>query len=450
MILAFRSGEENNPERIVLLAVVGGAALHRSFDKGGSYKNFLADGSGEVLFGVNRSERFNEWIFFRESKSGGFSDRTIETVSPKGESTLVSYSKVGVGSLVVISMVRKEDALVAVRLLLTKSIIFFIAIISVSFFISMLASSRVTSALRELFLATQKVAEGDYSVDIEVKSSDEVGQLAYSFKQMATEVSRLMVDNVEKARMEKELETAKAVQDALFPDASGDLVDIQVEGYYVSASECGGDWWNYCNIGDKVFLWIGDATGHGVPAALMTAAAKSVASVVETMENVTPASAMSMLNKSIYSASKGKICMTFFIASLDRATGEMLYCNASHEPPIKVPDKGGKPVKKMDLEPIISESFSRLGESPDSEYKDDALTLEKGDSIYFYTDGVTELIGPDGSMFEERRLLRSLVAGYKQGDGIKGVMEKLNNDLEEFRSGTPYDDDVTYFIAQFK
>lgn len=447
VVLGF--GSSDGGTRTAALAVINSSVLSDIFLESRSFDRFLVNSSGNVVFGSNDVKDFKRWQFQSEMVEQSFSERTIESVTPDQEEIFISYAKLGVGGLSVVSMLTRKKALVAVKLLFTKSILFFFAILSASFIVSILASNRLTSALRRLFFATRKVADGNYDVEIEVKSKDEVGQLAESFNSMATEVSRLMSENIEKARMEKELETAKAVQDALFPNASGKIGPVEVEGYYTSASECGGDWWHYSEHEGRAFLWIGDATGHGAPAALITSAAKSVASVAEDMSELTPAKAMTMLNTSICKNSKGKICMTFFIACIDSKSGEMTYCNASHEPPIKIPYKEDGKIKKMDLEPVMSESCARLGQSLESEYKDEKIQLNSGDSIYFYTDGVTELVGPDGSMFEERRLLRSLVAGFKKQEGIRSVMQRLDQDLQEFRGSTPYEDDVTYFMINY-
>ncbi len=108
-----------------------------------------------------------------------------------------------------------------------------------------------------------------------------------NFNIMAAEVSRLLDQTAEKARMESELQTAKTVQETLFPETRAKIGPLAIAGYYEPASECGGDWWHYCQIGNKIFLWIGDATGHGAPAALITSAAKSASTIIERL-NISP------------------------------------------------------------------------------------------------------------------------------------------------------------------
>ena len=439
-------------ETTVVFSILKNSTLGNGFRTKSIYANYLIDREGAVLFGQqnNKAEgSLLDWDFFPELRGEELSEKTMEVESPSGEAYLMSAAQIGQTPLLVISMVRKEAALIATERLLWKSVIFLVVILSFSFLLSLLASQRLTSALEVLYQATRRMAAGEYNFKIKVHSRDEVGDLANSFTKMAGEVSRLMEENVEKARMEKELETAKAVQEMLFPPMKSRIDNVEIAGYYTSASECGGDWWHYTDLGDKVLLWIGDATGHGAPAALITSAAKSVASVVEKMPAISPKEAMSLLNTSIYENSKSKVCMTFFIASIDKKSGKMTFCNASHEPPILIPSKGAE-LKKMHLEPIMGESGPRLGESPESEYVEETMELSEGDTIYFYTDGVTELYGSDGEMFEERRLLRALVKDFKQEPQPDQAVDHLHEVLEEFRDGHILEDDVTYFFARYK
>lgn len=123
-----------------------------------------------------------------------------------------------------------------------------------------------------------------------------------------------MSETAEKARMESELQTAKTVQETLFPAFQNTFENLQIAGHYEPASECGGDWWYYYKTNNKIILCIGDATGHGAPAALITSAARSAASVTENL-NLEAHQIMHYLNKAIYDVSRGRVMMDFFSGS---------------------------------------------------------------------------------------------------------------------------------------
>ena len=248
--------------------------------------------------------------------------------------------------------------------------------------------------------------------------------------------------------MEAELATAHTVQDTLFPKNDALLNNLSIYGKSVPASECGGDWWHYSKIGDKVYLWIGGATGHGVPAALLTSAARAVASVIEGIDNVTPGEALTILNKAIYSTSKGQMMMTFFIACFDTKKQTMTYSNASHDPPFMVSHEVQGAPKRRDYNPLMDINNSRLGEVPTTTYKNHTIPFREGDKIVFYTDGVIDVKSPEGDSYGERRFIRSLKAINELGPA--GTIDNAFNEMNQYRVDTPLDDDVTLVMVEFE
>ncbi len=255
-------------------------------------------------------------------------------------------------------------------------------------------------------------------------------------------------DLANKNRMEQELETAKTVQDALFPKSTYEDDFVKIKGHYRTSSECGGDWWYYSIVGDKVYLFIGDATGHGVPAALVCSAAKASVSLLVHFPNLTLDGLMSILNHAIYGTTQGKILMTFCLACIDLRTSEITICNASHEAPLVFPLKTN--LKKSDITALTATPGSRLGEGLKSPYTVEKWKIDLADRLFFYTDGVTELENEKGEQWNEQRMTRSLLNGFQKGPGIEAAYAALNSDIESFRNGTPFVDDVTYFMVEFK
>ncbi|WP_413291016.1 SpoIIE family protein phosphatase [Bdellovibrio sp. HCB337] len=370
-----------------------------------------------------------------------------ETVKDaSGTELLVSYSRAGFGDLMVVSSVDKKKALGAVEILIRKSLIFFGILIAVTAIISLLASSSLTGALTLLFDATKKVAEGDFNIRVNVKSTDEVGTLADNFNLMAAEVSRLLDATAQKARMESELQTAKTVQETLFPETTAKIGPLSIAGYYEPASECGGDWWHYCQVGRKIFLWIGDATGHGAPAALITSAAKSASTIIERL-NVNPAQALELLNRSIYDVSKGRIMMTFFLASFDPDTGEFTYANASHEAPFLI-KKSENALKKKDLIPLNEVNNPRLGQGRDTKYKQTSVTLDPEDMVFFYTDGIPDIQNGVKMTWGEREFLKAIISTNKDYPSAQDSVDRLAQMIQDYRQGEVLIDDVTFFVVK--
>ena len=188
----------------------------------------------------------------------------------KKEHWLVSKSEVGLANLRVVSFVDKSSALETLKYLQYKTMLFLIFLVCITIIVSLYAAGSLTSNLRKLTDATKRISEGIFDINIKIKSKDEMGQLAQNFNVMASEIQRLLEETAEKSRMENELKTAKLVQNTLFPEGDFKNDDLEIVGHYEPASECGGDWWYHSHNNGKSYLWIGDATGHGAPAALVT------------------------------------------------------------------------------------------------------------------------------------------------------------------------------------
>lgn len=374
---------------------------------------------------------------------------TTEYKINENTALLLSYSKVNIGNFLVASYVPKEIALEAVNELIVKSILFLGLIVCVTLFVSVLASNKMTASLKKLYNATMQVASGQLDVEVNINSNDEIGGLAKGFQHMTHEIKRLLKETEEKARMENELKTAHLVQSTLFPEPRYKSNSIDLVGHYESASECGGDWWFHNTINNCTYLWIGDATGHGVPAALVTSAARSAASVIQSLPDLSPSQIMGMLNRSIHGVAKGQVLMTFFFAKFDHNTKVLTYTSASHDPPYLFPNKDEK-LKKRDIKPLMDSNGLRLGEDPNSEYEEVEIQVSSGDKIVFYTDGITELVGPDGSFWGERKFLKTLLDGFNAKADINVVCENLLDEINYHRDGHPLEDDVTYFMAEFK
>lgn len=451
VVLLERVGKPGDPNFFVVVCFYHAQEFADVFRAPGANRLFLVSEGGEILFGAEKEvgqslksiagEAFVNKIAKSKVISG------VETVKDKkGLTLLSSYSRAGFGDLIVVSFVDKALALSAVKILLSRSLIFFGLLIFATMIVSIFASNSLTSALTDLAAATRRVAEGHFDFRVKVQSKDEVGNLAESFNIMAQEVSRLVDATAEKARMEGELKTAQTVQETLFPPAQSFIGGLDIFGSYEPASECGGDWWYYNQIGSKVFLWIGDATGHGAPAALITSAARSASSIIERL-SVSPATAMNLLNQSIYDVSKGKLMMTFFIASYDQETKALTYCNASHEGPFLI-KKADRAPKKKDLIPLNEVNNARLGQDRETTYSETSIVLDTGDLVLFYTDGITDLRNPQDESLGEREFIKAITEAAKDFPRSQTFVERFGGRLREHRQNTTLVDDVTYFVIR--
>jgi serine phosphatase RsbU (regulator of sigma subunit) len=310
--------------------------------------------------------------------------------------------------------------------------------------------------------ATSRIAQGDLKHRIPPTSADEVGLLAMSVNNMSKKISHLMASQIEKARFEKELETARMVQGTFFPKADIKLPNTSVTGFYQPASECGGDLWGHFTIEDGLeFVFIADAMGHGAPAALVTAMAYSttmtIADIVKSESSFrdSPAKILDRLNRVIYEAVRGTISMTFFASILDTRNGTITYANAGHNFPVIMPLKGdderlpktAKASKGKGHQPISLKLMGTpLGIDPNATYSDKTSELRAGDKIFYFTDGLIECTSPKGEMIGRKTLLERIARDVNLGP--EEMKHDIVNYAFEFFANQPLADDITVVVAE--
>jgi len=277
------------------------------------------------------------------------------------------------------------------------------------------------------------------------------GQIAISL-----ENARMYEKQGEVIRMQNELATAHAVQEMLFPPSNFETENVHIAGYYRPATECGGDWWYHSKIGDWVYIWVGDATGHGAPAALVTSSTCSAVSILENNRDLTPEKAMTFLNQAVCRTTKGKINMTFFVGALNERTGEFKFSRASHDPPYLIRHEKiatGTPsfadFRGM-LEPLQGSNGRRLGESLDETFESQSIILEPGDTIVFYTDGLPDIVNKENRQWGERGFLHAFYEGFCEGQTPTEITQRIIAKADDFKKDTELADDITVCILKYK
>ena len=361
-----------------------------------------------------------------------------------------------------LSVILQQDASVAESAsfkLLRESLLLSVFITLVAMFFAYFGASGLTANLRSVIEITRKIAAGDFTASLAKKSRDEIGELSGAVNMMAGHIVELLHNQVQQARMEKELETATHVQETIFPQNTLVAGPITIKGFNQAASECGGDWWGTFSTGAGVeYIFIADAMGHGVSAALVTTMAYATCSTLGSMirenhrELGSPAAILQRLNEVIYNAVRGRISMSFFALMIDTKQGLITFANAGHNFPLLLPMSADDPrIKKKskdgELTPIpLRVTGNILGISPVESYQEKSLTLCPGDKIILFTDGLVECKNPEGASWGSRGLNAKLSQFARLGP--EELNEKLVGELYTFFNGTPQDDDITVVVAE--
>ena len=202
--------------------------------------------------------------------------------------------------------------------------------------------------------------------------------------------------------LERDLELAREVQRAFLPTKHPDLADYDFYDYYRAAHQIGGDYYDYVRLPDgRLAVIVADVVGHGVAAAMLMA--KLSAEARFSLAGVpSPAQAMTALNERICSLNLHRF-VTCIMVVLDPALHQVTVANAGHMAPLR------RLVSGELCEPSQKEGGPPLGVLEEMRYGQVTFTLEPGESLVLYTDGINEAMDPDGHCFSIDRL-RLLVA----------------------------------------
>lgn len=389
-------------------------------------------------------------------KAKQFTRESLE-IEVNGEAYLCNISETGFKNVFAISQIRKAEAFLALKTLLEKSLLLAILILSASTVASVLFASGLTTNIQKLRAAAEQLGAGNLDVKLQVRSNDEIQSVAKSFQWMANQIQTLIKESTEKARLEDELETARLVQSTLLTPPNIQSPSVALDSVYVAASECGGDYWDARITGNLLTVFIGDATGHGAPAAIVTAVAKSCFATLTSIYTDTPLAPeilLTEMNRIIFSSCQGKLLMTMVIVQINLETGETFVANAGHESPMCLraarPSENTEPAigkkKKADVEVLFARG-ERLGFTPDAFYNSETLQLGVGDTLLLYTDGISEAKNPEGKDWGERALKKALGAG--EGQALVQIRQGIMKNLEKHTQGAPQADDVTFVLFRW-
>ena len=247
---------------------------------------------------------------------------------------------------------------------------------------------------------------------------------------------------LENERFEQSLRLANEIQMRMLPKGEITLPDdaaFAMRAYIRPAKQVGGDLYDFFWTPDYLRFCIGDVTGKGIGAALVMAVTKTLFRAHATMQD-DPARLMSAINERIYEDTDPAMFVTAFCGFLDLHSGRLLYTNAGHDRPLLFSE--GRAVERID-----SKSGLPLGVLPSFHYLSQELVLAPGETLFLYTDGVTEATDLAANLFTYDRLVEVLTG--LRGQEPPAIVTTVTASVDRFAGSTAQADDITMLCIRY-
>src|SRR5215218_796569 len=293
-------------------------------------------------------------------------------------------------------------------------------------------SRRMTRNLSTLTDGVQRIAQGDFSARVPVRSRDEFGTLANAFNNMARDVEHRQQLVVERERLQRELDLCRRIQAEMLPHAPLRLGPTEIKGISIPAREVGGDFFNYFELpGGNLAVLVGDVSGKGISAALLMANIQATLRARLPLETDL-ARLTTSIDKDIEEATPAGVYATLFLGILDPLGKTLRYVNAGHHPQFLIRGDG---ILSLPTGGMPVGLFAGHG------YTERSVQLADEDVLFFYTDGLVEVENEAGEMFGPERL-ESLLRNYS-GQGVDTLLERAEQGVRSFRGAAEPFDDLT-------
>jgi phosphoserine phosphatase RsbU/P len=247
--------------------------------------------------------------------------------------------------------------------------------------------------------------------------------------------------------LDQELQTVGQIQRSLLPETLPSIPGFEIAAYYQTSAQAGGDYYDFFPLdGGATGLFIADVAGHGTPAAVLMAITHAVAHA-QPGTHTPPPVLLGYLNDRLARAyTHGGTFVTAFYAVLDHATRTLTFARAGHNPP--------RLVRGNEILPLNGEGGLPLGILPGQVYDQATVTLEPGDLLLLYTDGITEAMAPlrgadQRHLFSTDRLDKLLLDCGCHGTAEECI-NRIRTELAAFSENAPPTDDQTLIVIRCK
>lgn len=329
--------------------------------------------------------------------------------------------------------------------------------------IAAVSARRIARPVAAMTTAAREVENRSFApadIDPLARRPDEIGTLARVFQDMAVKVQQreeeleaqvrtrtleleqknaLLEESAR--RVEAELAAAKSLQAAMLPEALPASPAYAGKASMVPAREMGGDFYDFFPLDERrLGLVIADVSGKGVPAAFFMAISRTVLQQ-SALDGGSAGACLARANAALCARNPMELFVTAFYGILDVETGEFTYSNGGHNPPLMVRKANG------DVVELPRTGGMALGVMPGMPYAERVAGLERGDTLFLYTDGISEAMDGEGREFGEARIEATLRGTAMQP--VETVLSAVTGAVSAFVAGAPQSDDITCLVVRY-
>jgi sigma-B regulation protein RsbU (phosphoserine phosphatase) len=329
----------------------------------------------------------------------------------------------------------------------------------------------VTGTVHKLYSAVGYIKRGDFSHRVDVRSNDQLSELAGAFNEMSSDIESLLQERVIHERLEREVEIAAEVQARLFPGVVPELLTVELAAECRAARGVAGDYYDYVEVAPGVVaLALGDVSGKGISASLvmsnlqaslraqtaitaerLSIAARAVAVsaggsgskvLARVMADADMDGAVSRkvtnINKQLCQSTEANRFATLFLAIYEDRTRKLRYSNAGHNAAMLVRANG--------TAERLSRGGMMVGAFEWAQYEEVATTLETGDLLLVFSDGISEAEGTDGEEYGEERIVEFAIAHRTLS--AHDLRRELFEEIDKWSGARERGDDQTLLIVK--
>ncbi len=403
-------------------------------DRAQSNKMSLRLEDGRVIYVVVNPDEHFSYVNFNEDPVAAPSstDRIMNVMMPSNSSHAVLYEVSYDGMTQRLSAARRQIAGVAgFGLFVTLAMAYMFSV-------------SITNPLEQLKAGVLKIGSGEFSARVPVRTRDEVGVLAETFNSMAETLEKSTQAMKYKERVQKELDLAAQIQIELLPKDKLILPGLDLTGGLIPASEIGGDAFDYIPMPDGRYLaYLGDVTGHGVPAGILSSVANALLYSMRAEPNLLILA--ERLNDVLRDKTVDRLFMTLALLIWDEKNSKLNYLSAGHPPAILYSDRA-RTAEEHRLKGIALGMVNNV--SPLLEVKE--IPLETNDVFVVYSDGIPEARNPAGEEYGLDRLKKLILSAAKDLYTAEAIKNAILSDVIDFIGGLEHRDDITVLVLKKK